>query len=76
MQKITENQQKIIDNTRAIIQDLAAMQDAHYNELVTKMNLSNNLQEDFLFDYVFNSGSEETFEEYLGRHGYELESAK
>jgi hypothetical protein len=26
--------------------------------------------EDFLFDYVFNSGNEETFVEYLGRHGF------
>ena len=76
MQKITEDQQKIIDNARTIIQDLAAMQDAHYNELVTKLNLSNNLQEDFLFDYVFNGSDQETFNAYVEKHGYELESAK
>jgi hypothetical protein len=70
MQQITEKQQKNIDNARTFIQELAAVQDIYYTRLITKLNLSNKLQEDFLFDYVFNSGKEETFTEYLGRHGF------
>lgn len=69
--EITEQQQQQIAATKTFINQLATIQDQYYHTLMVELGLDKDKQqEDFLFDYIFNSGKEETFLEYLGRHGF------
>jgi hypothetical protein len=71
MIEITQEQQDKIAAAKTFINELATVQDLYYHNLMVELGLNKNDRiEDFLFDYVFNSGNEETFVEYLGRHGF------
>ena len=71
MIEITQEQQGKITAAKTFINELACVQDLYYHTLMVELGLNKeDRTEDFLFDYVFNSGDEETFVEYLGRHGF------
>jgi hypothetical protein len=71
MTEITQEQQDKIAAAKTFINELANVQDLYYHTLMVELGLDKTDRiEDFLFDYVFNSGNEETFVEYLGRHGF------
>jgi hypothetical protein len=71
MIEITQEQQDKIAAAKTLINELANVQDLYYHTLMVELGLNkDDRTEDFLFDYVFNSGNEETFVEYLGRHGF------
>jgi hypothetical protein len=71
MIEITQEQQDRITAAKTFINELATVQDLYYHKLMVELKFDKNDRiEDFLFDYVFNSGNEETFVEYLGRHGF------
>jgi len=71
MTEITQEQQDKIAAAKTFINELAHVQDLYYHTLMVELGLDKTDRiEDFLFDYVFNSGNEETFVEYLGRHGF------
>lgn len=71
MTEITQEQQDKIAAAKTFINELANVQDLYYHTLMVELGLNkDDRTEDFLFDYVFNSGKEETFVEYLGRHGF------
>jgi hypothetical protein len=71
MIEITQEQQERITAAKTFINELATVQDLYYHNLMVELKFDKNDRiEDFLFDYVFNSGNEETFVEYLGRHGF------
>jgi hypothetical protein len=71
MIEITQEQQDKIAAAKTFINELANVQDLYYHTLMVELGLDKTDRiEDFLFDYVFNSGKEETFIEYLGRHGF------
>jgi hypothetical protein len=71
MIEITQEQQERITAAKTFINELATVQDLYYHTLMVELKFDKNDRiEDFLFDYVFNSGNEETFVEYLGRHGF------
>ena len=71
MTEITQEQQDKIAAAKTFINELATVQDLYYHTLMVELGLNkDDRTEDFLFDYVFNSGKEETFIEYLGRHGF------
>jgi len=71
MTEITQEQQDKIAAAKTFINELANVQDLYYHTLMVELGLDKTDRiEDFLFDYVFNSGKEETFVEYLGRHGF------
>lgn len=71
MTEITQEQQDKIVAAKTFINELANVQDLYYHTLMVELGLDKTDRiEDFLFDYVFNSGKEETFVEYLGRHGF------
>ena len=71
MTEITQEQQDKIVAAKTFINELANVQDLYYHTLMVELGLDKTDRiEDFLFDYVFNSGNEETFVEYLGRHGF------
>jgi hypothetical protein len=71
MTEITQEQQDKIAAAKTFINELANVQDLYYHTLMVELKLDKTDRiEDFLFDYVFNSGNEETFVEYLGRHGF------
>ena len=66
-----------IYKTMQFIQELAKVQDDYYFKLMDKLKEDDIVKEfideadfdNWLFDYIFNDGSERTFEEYLADHG-------
>jgi hypothetical protein len=50
------------------IQELTKVQDEKYNELVKSLGLNSD-GDDFLFDYIFNTDREITFDEYIINFG-------
>ena len=70
---ITKEHEDLIYRNRAFIQELGRVQDLYYETLTTELGLSDK-SEEFLFDYIYNSGEETSFEEYLAKFG-ELSSS-
>jgi len=71
MNKTTEEQQNKIAAAKTFIYELGVVQDLYYHTLMVELGLNKGEKtEEFLFDYIFNSGNEETFVEYMGRHGF------
>jgi hypothetical protein len=70
-----------IYRVREFIQELSKVQDDYFNNLFTKLqedNFSNEFESEedaneWLFDYIFNSGADKMFEEYLADHGKEID---
>jgi len=65
--KLTGAHEDQIAKTREFIQELGRVQDLYYETLKTELNFLSAKGEEFLFDYIFNSGEETTFEEYLDK---------
>lgn len=65
--KLTGAHEDQIAKTREFIQELSRVQDLYYETLKTELNFLSAKGEEFLFDYIFNSGEEITFEEYLDK---------
>ena len=65
---ITASHEDLIYRNRAFIQELGRVQDLYYDTLKNELELSDKAEE-FLYDYVYNSGEEISFEEYLTKFG-------
>ena len=65
---ITKEHENLISKYRWSIQELGRVQDLYYETLTTGLGLSDKAEE-FLFDYIYNSGEETSFEEYLAKFG-------
>jgi hypothetical protein len=65
---ITASHEDLIYKNRAFIQEFGRVQDLYYDTLKNELELSDKAEE-FLFDYIFNSGEEISFEEYLTKFG-------
>lgn len=61
----TKHPDDLIYDTKTFIANLSKTQDWQFQLLVEELGL-NETGEKWLFDYVFNHGDDETFEEYLG----------
>ncbi len=60
-----EHPEDLIYKIKTFINELQAVQETYFVELVKKLNL-NTKGEDYLFDYIYNSSNEyEDFENYL-----------
>lgn len=62
--KLTKYQNLALDNTKFMIGELSKMQYAYYDSLLIKLGVLDN---EWLFDFLFNGGDDETLEEYLSR---------
>jgi len=63
--------QEQISKVKESIQALSREQDLLFEQLIGEQKISRRV-EDILFDYLYNDGSDRTFEEYLAPFGYSL----
>jgi len=54
MNKLTSNEKLIVDEYRKDIKVLQLKQEELYNNMISKLEVINESQEDWLFDYVYN----------------------
>jgi len=54
MNKLTSNEKLIVDEYRKDIKVLQLKQEELYNNMISKLAVINESQEDWLFDYVYN----------------------
>jgi UDP-glucose 6-dehydrogenase len=54
MNKLTSKEKLIVDEYRKDIKVLQLKQDELYNNMISKLKMINESQEDWLFDYVYN----------------------
>ena len=63
--QVTGEQEDCIWKARLIIKELQKISDQYFNKLVEETGLSGNPINEYLYDYIFNSGAEEDFTSYL-----------
>jgi hypothetical protein len=71
---MTKETSKKIRRAKKEVQLLSRMQDKIYSELkndLTIQILHGNINEEFLWDYVYNGERGESFEDYLSKYGKE-----
>lgn len=66
-EQLTGVQEDKIFRFRQLIQEFGRIQDLYFEELKEKTGIRGGREEDFLFDYCYNSGTEESFAEYLSK---------
>jgi hypothetical protein len=75
MKQINEEDEKYIATFKMFINELGCVQDAYFNDLTKDLDLDE-IDREFLFDYIYNFSTEEypTFADYMANH--ESENAK
>lgn len=79
--KIKGSWEDKIWKVREFIQELEKVQEVYFDNLFEELNEDNFSNEfeseedanEWLFDYIFNSGADKMFEEYLEDHGKEID---
>lgn len=68
MSGIKPSHDDLILRNRDFIQELGKVQDLYYESLKAELGLSDEAEE-FLWDYIFNDISGQSFEEFLSEYG-------
>lgn len=64
-EQITGAQEDQVAKYKEFINQLNRVQELYFDELKEKIGIRGGKEEEYLFDYVYNSGGEESFAEYL-----------
>lgn len=64
---MNEQQEKMILSTREVIRAMAIQQSQTYDNLVEKLKLDNIYEDALLWDFIFNSDGQISFNDYAAR---------